>query len=85
MNFLPIFVFIKILITDFNILFLSGERLVLYLAVADLLFSIIHSVDHLYSVLQIKRGFEEFCIFAGFLLEVFNVVKTNDRSTLARV
>ena len=43
----------------------------LYLAVSDLLFSIFHAVDHLYSVLEIKHGFEEFCIFAGFLLEVF--------------
>ena len=42
----------------------------LYLAVADLLFSIFHAVDHLYSVLEIKHGFEEFCVFAGFLLEV---------------
>ena len=46
----------------------------LYLAVADLLFSISHAIDHLYSVLQIEQGFEEFCIFAAFLLEVFGIL-----------
>ena len=46
----------------------------LYLAVADLVFSISHAIDHLYSVLQIKQGFEEFCIFAAFLLEVFGAL-----------
>ena len=53
--------------------YFAGERLVLYLAVADLLFSIFHAVDHLYSVLEIKHGFEEFCVFAGFLLEVLEI------------
>ena len=54
----------------------------LYLAVADLLFSISHAIDHLYSVLQIKQGFEEFCIFAAFLLEVFGILVFFNRNLL---
>ena len=49
---------------------LLGQRLVFYLAVADLLFSIVHFVDHLYAVLQITFGFEEFCVTAAFFLNV---------------
>ena len=54
----------------------------LYLAVADLLFSISHAIDHLYSVLQIEQGFEEFCIFAAFLLEVFGILVFFNRNLL---
>ena len=51
-------------------IFLLGQRLVFYLAVADLLLSIVHFVDHLYAVLQITFGFEEFCVMAAFFLNV---------------
>ena len=47
-----------------------GQRLVFYLAVADLLFSIIHFIDHLYAVLEISFEFENFCVTAAFFLNV---------------
>lgn len=48
----------------------AGQRMVLYLAVTDLLFSVPHPVDHFYSLLHIKTAYEEFCIISGLILQV---------------
>ena len=47
-----------------------GQRLVFYLALSDVMMNIVHFVDHLFWVLRIRTGFEQFCVFAAFLLNV---------------
>ena len=50
--------------------FYLGQRLVLYLAAADLMFSIPHPLDHIYSLFQIEAAYEVFCTIAAFILQV---------------
>ena len=50
--------------------FYLGQRLVLYLAAADLMFSIPHPLDHIYSLFQIEVAYEVFCTIAAFILQV---------------
>ena len=48
----------------------SAQRMIIYLAVVDLLFSIPHPFDHIYAIFQIQDGFEGFCVFFAFTLQV---------------
>ena len=56
-------------------MFLSGQRMVFYLAIVDLIFSLPHPVDHIYAIFQIKSSFEELCVFFAVTMQVFVFLK----------
>ena len=59
-----------------------GERLVVYLAVFDLLISVTHAVDHLYWVARLNIAFESFCVVAGLLLQVSSTINQKKAWTI---
>ena len=52
-----------------------GERLALYLALSDFMFSNVHVLDHVYMLAVVDHPPDRFCTALGFLVQMFILVQ----------